>query len=230
MRGLLGRVGRSGARSGVTILHLRYHRCDSVLAMGTARAEARRDAARQRIVEAVFRLVVRGGVGEASLRKVAEESGINIGSVRHYFGSHEALLVAAAEEVGARMERRLLAAAALPSGATAVQRRDRLEAVVRALLPQGLDERQELVVLVEFIVAARLRPEFRAVADRMGADMRRVLTQALEAAGVSDSRLEAERLAVVLEGITFEAVYPHGSAGAPDLVAVLRHHIGSLIP
>ncbi len=42
-----------------------------------------------------------------SLRKVAKESGLSIGSVRHYFDGHHDLLTAAAQEAGARMGRRL---------------------------------------------------------------------------------------------------------------------------
>lgn len=61
--------------------------------------ERRRD-----IVRAAFRLVVAEGVAGMSLRKVAAESGLNIGSVRHYFRGHDELLIAAAEEAGDRMD------------------------------------------------------------------------------------------------------------------------------
>ena len=62
---------------------------------------------RREVVEAAFRLVIAHGVEGISLRKVAEESGLNIGSVRHYFDGHQDLLVAAAQEAGDRMGRRL---------------------------------------------------------------------------------------------------------------------------
>ncbi|MCI2420649.1 TetR family transcriptional regulator C-terminal domain-containing protein [Saccharopolyspora sp. K220] len=186
-------------------------------------------AAKRRIVDAVFRLVVRGGVGEASLRKVAEESGINIGSVRHYFGSHERLMVAAAEEVGARMQRRLHDA--LPKTAArsdAAGRRELVEAACRAVLP--VSDRAEAIVLVELITAARLRPEFRPLATRMGTDLRAVLRETLEAAHVPDPGVEAERLTALVGGLTFEVVYPHGSSDDELMAEVLRRHIAGLIP
>ncbi len=227
--------------------------------------------ARTRILEAVLRLVARGGIAEASLRKVAEEAGINIGSVRHYFGSAESLMTAAAEEVGARMAQRL--DGALPAGAdvqaesgesagsgapaesgsavdsgepagpadavesgdpvhpgNADARRQRLEAVCRAVLPLAESDRAELVVLVELITAARLRPEFRPLAMRMGDDLRAVLRQALRAAQVPDAAVEAERLHALIGGLTFELVYPHGPADGDTALEVLRKHIAELVP
>lgn len=187
--------------------------------------------ARQRILRAVFRLVERGGVAEASLRKVATESGINIGSVRHYFGSHEALLTAAAEEVGARMERRLLAGATGQDVNTISERRALLEHVAGALLPTEPEDRGELIVLGEFVTAARIHPEFRVLAARMGRDMRAVIRDALVRARVPDPAPETERLAALIGGLTFELVNPHGAreSGA-DPGSVIRHHVSTLLP
>ncbi|TDD56086.1 TetR/AcrR family transcriptional regulator [Saccharopolyspora elongata] len=196
----------------------------------TAR-DAATAAAKNRIVDAVFRLVAHGGVGAASLRKVADESGINIGSVRHHFGSHEGLMVAAAEEVGARMARRLeRAMPATDSPLDVPGRRALIEAVCHAVLPVADDDRAELIVLAELITAARLRPEFRPLATRMGTDLRAVFREALQAAGVREAELEAERLTAVVGGLTFELVYPHGSADASLVAEVLRRHVADLIP
>ena len=63
--------------------------------------------ARPRILEAVFALVRRDGVAAVSQRRVGAESGINVGSVRHHFPTRESMMIAAADEVGRRMERRL---------------------------------------------------------------------------------------------------------------------------
>lgn len=47
---------------------------------------------RQEVIRAAFRLVVAEGIEGVSLRKVADESGLNVGSVRHYFDGHHDLL------------------------------------------------------------------------------------------------------------------------------------------
>lgn len=173
----------------------------------------------------------RGGVGEASLRRVATEAGINIGSVRHYFGSHEALMTAAAEEVGTRTERRLEALSPEQRHPeNAAQRRALLEHVGRALMPSSPEERGELVVLVEFITAARIQARFRPLAERMGRDMRAVVRESLRAVGIDDLHVETERFVALLEGLTFELVHPHGAVDAPSAEEVLRRHVTALLP
>jgi AcrR family transcriptional regulator len=186
---------------------------------------------RERVLDAVFRLVAQGGLTEASLRKVAAESGVNIGSVRHYYGTHEQLMIAAAEDVGRRMERRLNAVWPADLGESDVAaRRELVESVCRAVLPTGRDDRVELVVLLELVAAARLRPEFRPLATRMGKDLRAVLVATLETVGVKQAALEAERLTALVIGLTTEFIYPHGLPDDDVVTRVLRHHIAELLP
>lgn len=194
-------------------------------------ATSPRDNPKQRVLEAVFRLVARGGIAESSLRKVADESGVNIGSVRHYFGSQEGLMVAAAEEVGNRMRRRLTAV--LPdeiSGLDLNERRALVEDVCRAVLPLTEQDHTEVTVLSELITAARLRPEFRPLARRMGADLREVLQRALRAAEAPDPESATARLASLISGISFELLYPHGGGGVDEAIDVLRGHLAEAIP
>lgn len=50
-------------------------------------------ARRRAVADAVLRVIGREGVEGASLRNVAEEAGLAIGSVRHYFRDHDELLL-----------------------------------------------------------------------------------------------------------------------------------------
>ncbi|APE12549.1 hypothetical protein BO226_24605 (plasmid) [Rhodococcus sp. 2G] len=186
-------------------------------------------SARERVLDAVFAMVVKGGIGEASLRKVADESGVNIGSVRHFFGSHSGLLRAAAEEVGSRMELRLKAASAEASLDTLEGRRRYVEAVALALLPRVGAPIDDHIVLVEFVSAARVLPELRDAAAQMGRDMRSVVAEALSSAGVDDVDFETERLVALIDGLTFELVYPHGIEDIQRTRDILRGHIRMVV-
>jgi AcrR family transcriptional regulator len=53
----------------------------------TERTEARRAAARERILQAAHELVARGGFGAASVAAVAERAGVATGSVYRHFSS-----------------------------------------------------------------------------------------------------------------------------------------------
>ena len=183
--------------------------------------ERRRD-----IVRAAFRLVVAEGVAGMSLRKVAAESGLNIGSVRHYFRGHDELLIAAAEEAGDRMGRRLAGhpVEAL-RGLAGDAARDALQKLVEAVLPMDEERRLEAIVVTELIVASRTRPVFAPSAERMGVDLRQVIAAALEALGVPDPAGRAAGLTAVIGGLTLDALTPHGRLAPERLRAILRQHL-----
>lgn len=185
---------------------------------------------RKDVIEAAFRLLVAEGLSGLSLRKVAAESELNIGSVRHYFDDHRNLLVAAVTEVGNRMGKRLTRyptdALAGLTGEPAV---DALQARLEELLPIDEERRVESIVLTEFIVAARVNPIFRPVTEQMAADMRQVITDALRVLEVHDPAEEAERLIAVLGGLVLDSVTPHGSLSVERLRATLRAHLRSIL-
>ncbi|WP_107658919.1 TetR/AcrR family transcriptional regulator [Nocardia suismassiliense] len=193
---------------------------------------ARIDAEQRRrhVVEAAFRLVVAEGLDGLSLRKVAVESGLNIGSVRHYFDDHQDLLAAAATEVGDRMAQRLsrhpIAALRGLTGRRAV---DALQSLLEELLPIDEERRTESIVLLEFIVAARTKPVFRPVTEQMAADLRQVVTDALRTLAVPEPREQAELLTAIMEGLSLDAVTPHGSLTVERLRKTLRAHLRSLL-
>lgn len=185
---------------------------------------------RQQVVEAAFRLVVAEGIEGVSLRKVADESGLNIGSVRHYFDGHHDLLTAAAEEAGARMGRRL---AAYPPerlrGLTGEEALDALQALVETVMPVDGPRRDEAIVVVELIMAARTMPVFRTMSERMAADLAAVLRDALDSLQVPDVDLAAGQLAAVIGGLTLDTVTPHGALSVDRLRTVLRAHLRMLL-
>lgn len=185
---------------------------------------------RRQVVEAAFRLVVAEGVEGCSLRKVAEESGLNIGSVRHYFDGHDDLLAAAAEEAGDRMGRRL-AAHPVESlrGLSDDQALDALQSLVEEVLPVDAERRDEAIVVVELVMASRTRPVFRAMSQRMGADLTEMVRDALDTLGVSDAETGAAQLTAVIGGLTIDAVTPHGSLSIERLREVLRAHLRMLL-
>lgn len=181
---------------------------------------------RRQVVEAAFRLVVAEGWEGLSLRKVSAESGLNIGSVRHYFDGHRDLLVAAAEEAGDRMGRRL---ALHPSdslrGLTGDAALEALQALVEEVLPVDDERHDESIVVVELITASRTKGVFQVAAARMGADLIDVLTDAFAALDADEPAARAAQLSAVIGGLTIDAITPHGALRADELRATLRAHL-----
>lgn len=178
---------------------------------------------RAQILDAALRLVVTGGIADLSLRKVAEESGINIGSVRHYFDGADALLSAAAAEAATRIEIRLeqfpIVALRGLTGEAAV---DALQGLLEQLLPLDAARRIESIAVLELVIASRTRAPFAAAAAQMGVDLRSTLADALGALGAADPQSDARLLGSLIAGITLDAVTPHGEFDAETIRGVVR--------
>lgn len=185
---------------------------------------------RQQVVEATFRLVVAEGINGVSLRKVANESGLNIGSVRHYFDGHHDLLAAAAEEAGARMERRLAAHPAEQlRGLTGEKALDALQTFIEAVMPVDRPRREEAIVVIELITASRTMPVFHTVSTQMAKDLADVLLEALNCLEIPNSELAVAQLASVIGGLTLDTVTPHGALTVNQLRTTLRSFLQMLV-
>nr|WP_053718516.1 TetR/AcrR family transcriptional regulator [Saccharothrix sp. NRRL B-16348] len=187
------------------------------------------EARRREVAEAVFRVVRRHGLEQASLRNVADEAGLAIGSVRHYFADHDDLLRFALEELTDRLERRVLARAAQARSApTREGRRQAVADLLGELLPLDPDRRDESEIWLAFVTAARTRPALRPEARRLHQGMRTLIGKVLTEGGVSDAALETERLASLLDGLAVNGVL-QPDLTTPDVMrAVLRRHLESL--
>lgn len=190
---------------------------------------------RAHIADAVLRLAARDGLNAVSLRAVATEAELNIGSVRHYFDSQHALLRFAMQATIDRVSARLLAhREAMPpmAGLPRAEIVDRLTDFFAELLPLDERRRSEATVLVEFLIAARADP---GLADLAAETIRGTVTLArriLDAlAGTfapGDPEVEAPRLAALLDGLVFRAILqPEVTTGA-ECLAVLRAHLTGL--
>ncbi|MBO2445501.1 TetR family transcriptional regulator C-terminal domain-containing protein [Actinomadura barringtoniae] len=180
---------------------------------------------RRAVVDAVFRVVARRGVAQVTLRDVAAEAGLAIGSVRHYFDSHHELIVAAAREMVDRVEARVLA------------RRDRLspgddpmrvvEEVLDEFLPMDAARADEIAVWLEFVVAARTDPELRPISIELHQGLRTVTGRLLARLGVDDP-IETERLAALVDGLSLAGALHPTRLDPTTIRTVIRHHLAGL--
>ncbi|MET9230520.1 TetR family transcriptional regulator C-terminal domain-containing protein [Lentzea sp. NPDC003310] len=190
-------------------------------------------ARRQAVAEAVFRVVVRDGVEQASLRNVAVEAGLAIGSIRHYFDSHDEMIIFAVEALIHSIDERVMAH--VRSLQDLDDPRRPAERVLSEVLPLDDRRRDEAVLWLAFVTASRTRPSLVPHAEKLYDGLRalchRALTVMTEAGTIAaghDVTLESERLASLLNGLTVDGVL-HPDRMTPDLaVSVLRRHLDSL--
>jgi len=199
---------------------------------------------RQEIVDAVFRIIATDGLERASLREVADEAQLAVGSVRHYFASSDELLTHAFAVVVDRIVGRLTDADSLLGDAPPASGEQ--HAAVLALLGEflPLDEERavDACVWMAFKNAARTRPFLAAEADRSHRAVAAVVgglilglaeaegVDADHAAGLDQQVLvtEAELLLAVLDGLTMHALLQPEWMTAVMCRDVLEAHLEGL--
>ncbi|NUP75564.1 MAG: TetR family transcriptional regulator [Sinomonas sp.] len=157
-------------------------------------------ARRREIVEAVKRIVAADGLARVSLREVAAEAGLVVGSVRHYFDTAEELRVHAFGAVAESVARRLEA-------------ESDVVAQLCQLLPLDEARAVDLCVFTAFRLASRTDPALLPVADdahaRVAAAVGRSVRTAMPTAQPEELVAEAERLLATAEGLALHALV-HG--------------------
>ena len=123
---------------------------------------------RQEVVDAVFRIIAADGLERASLREVADEAQLAVGSVRHYFASSDELLTHAFAVVVDRIVGRVTAADSrvgdLPPGSA--EHHVAVMALLGEFLPLDEERAVDACVWMAFKNAARTKPFLAAEADR----------------------------------------------------------------
>ncbi|MBP1135502.1 AcrR family transcriptional regulator [Arthrobacter sp. PvP023] len=195
---------------------------------------------RQEVVEAVFRIIAADGLERASLREVADEAGLAVGSVRHYFASSDDLLAHSFGVVVDRITGRLDVAR------EHLSRQDpgtpgHAEGVLTLLgqfLPLDEERAVDACVWMAFKNAARIRPFLAAEADRSHRAVAAVvgwLIMELRGPGETGDGdghqalvTEAERLLATLDGLTMHALLQPEWMTAEMCRDVLSSHLQSL--
>ena len=197
-------------------------------------------ARRQEVVEAVFRIIATDGLERASLREVADEAGLAVGSVRHYFSSSDELLAhsfgVAVDRITGRLDEARENLTRLVPGTA--EHREGVLTLLGQFLPLDEERAVDACVWMAFKNAARIRPFLAAEADRSHRAVAAVigwLIMELRAPGESvdgDGHqglvTEAERLLATLDGLTMHALLQPEWMTAEMCRDVLSSHLHSL--
>ena len=181
---------------------------------------------RRELAQAVWRVVLRDGLDRASVREVAREAGLSMGSLRHYFDSQSELLRFAMRMVIDRIEERV-AALHVPD-----EPREAVRTVLAELLPLDSGRRVENEVWLAFTARALVDPELRVLRDEAYDRLRRACERWISLLLAPDTPrlevdLETERLFALLDGL---AVHAAMRPQTPDrLLAVLDHHLAQVV-
>ncbi|HSN37190.1 MAG TPA: TetR family transcriptional regulator C-terminal domain-containing protein [Arthrobacter sp.] len=198
---------------------------------------------RQEVVDAVFRIIAADGLERASLREVAAEADLAVGSVRHYFASSDELLLHSFGVVVDRILSRLAAADERLAEARpgTPEHHEGVLTLLGEFLPLDDARAVDACVWMAFKNAARTKPFLAPAADRshraVAAIVGRVVMDLAGAAGPENAGAgnhqqqlvtEAERLLATVDGLTMHALLQPEWMTAQMCNDVLEAHLAGL--
>jgi AcrR family transcriptional regulator len=194
---------------------------------------------RQEIVGAVCRIIATDGLEGASLREVADEAGLAVGSVRHYFDSSDDLLAYSFAAVSDRILTRLnRARRGLDPAAGEPDTSRAVLTLLGEFLPLDEERALDACAWLAFRNAARIRPFLAGEADRshraVAAVVGQVITRLLrghdDTADSAGPQLvtAAEHLLATLDGLAMHALLQPGWMSPEMCRDVLESHLEGL--
>jgi AcrR family transcriptional regulator len=190
------------------------------------------DGRRHEIAHAVWRIVLRDGVSAVSIRDVAAEAGLAVGSVRHVFGSKAELLEYSMALVREQTRDRVATHFAIKDP------RKFADAVLAELLPLDDERRTEMAVNTAVVADSPSHPALRrvaldaqqAVSDACAAVLARLRHDDLIRRD-ADMAYETERLHALVDGLALHALTAERKDLRPKVIlALLRKHLAGLEP
>ncbi|MGO1974247.1 MAG: TetR/AcrR family transcriptional regulator [Propionibacteriaceae bacterium] len=177
---------------------------------------------REEIAAAAWRVIRRDGVAGASVRTVAAEAGLSVGSIRHVFGTQSELLAFAMTLVMQRVDVRV--ADQLPLGTP-----HSAEEIAAEFLPLDEERRAEMEVYLALFAAAGVDPGLSAVRDETWQGTRvacaMIIARIDTANELTDDQREYEtvRLHALLDGLAAHLVWQRDPNPESSRRVLVRH-------
>jgi len=160
------------------------------------------DTQRRIVAEAALRVIRQSGLEQATVRKIAEEAGLSVGSMRHYFSTQVELFAFCMGLFVERVEKRLEAFE--PQGPLLAD----LKRILLQFLPVDDERTLEMEVWFAFHSKALVYPELRRLSSNIQDGLYKVSRFALEelvknklARPGIDVEMETEKLYALIDGL-----------------------------
>lgn len=185
---------------------------------------------REQLAEAAWRIIRRKGLDAVSVRSVAEEAGMSLGSLRHYFATQSELLEFSMRLVTERITKRI---------SNLKMDGDLLEVVVIAisqLVPIDEDRLAESEVWLSFTGKALSDPSLgslnREMYDALSQFFHQIIHTLIDfeltKPGI-DLELESKRLHALVDGLLVHGVTYPESVSSEDILRIVKYHLDSIL-
>ncbi|GIO35052.1 MULTISPECIES: TetR/AcrR family transcriptional regulator [Paenibacillus] len=184
---------------------------------------------RKKVAEATWRVIQKMGLDQASVRNVADEAGLSVGSMRHYFTTHSELLSYAMKMVSDRVGNRITNIAFSGDLLTDIP------LLVDEILPTDEEKRLEMEVWFAFVVKSLSDKDLAKHRMEVDDELRTVfikimngLTTANLALPDLDIEVEIERFYALIDGLAVHAVLRPEKVTTDIMRRAVRKHLLSI--
>lgn len=189
------------------------------------------EAQREKIARATWAVIRREGLENASVRNVAQEANLSVGSLRHYFSTQNDLLIYSMELVQKKSDERIEAMRLFGNGPST----DDILEVLRQFLPLDTERRLEMEVWLSFSSKALVDEAIRAKCQvllensyQMLRTMLELLIFLKEVREDLDIDVEVIRLYGLLEGMSYHCIMLPDKFTSEIINHVLHEHLQTL--
>ena len=182
---------------------------------------------RKRIAKAMWKVILKKGMEGATVRNIAQEAGLSLGALRHYFPNQDELIVYAMDLVQEKVKKRILTKANgdLPPKETVMN-------VLLDIVPINEEQHIETEVWFAFMAHVKHRK------DELPIPEDGVFTVAQQAIHFLDTHgqlkpgldidLEIERLYAVVDGIAVHALLDSKRLNRQRMMKTIEYHLDSI--
>ncbi|UHA72487.1 TetR/AcrR family transcriptional regulator [Paenibacillus sp. 481] len=189
------------------------------------------DTQREMIAEVAWKIVSRDGVEAASVRNIAKEAGLSMGSMRHYFPSQADLYIYLMELVSSKAGKRIQAMIASTSTPTMQQ----LIHLTMQLLPIHNETRLEMEVWLWYNAKAVSTPALKPLNAKIYEETYLLIKLVIDALihlklakkGI-DPHYEMDRLYALVDGLALHCFMHPSEASEEKIASILTRHLEEL--
>lgn len=187
------------------------------------------DKRKEELAEAAWRVIRRDGIEHASVRSIAQEAGMSVGSMRHYFSTQSELFAFSMNLVAERVHSRI---SAIHYTGHPIQD---IQTLLFELMPMDEERHAEMEVWYAFTVKALSDPELYALNEKIYLEMRTGMSRIIEglvhtglAAADLNQEVEIERLSALVDGLSVHRIIQPNHISTEMLHEVIVRHLESL--
>lgn len=183
-----------------------------------------REERKARLAESTWRIILDQGISAVSVRTVAAEAGMAVGSLRHLFPAQAELLEFSAELMVERAAARVTATKPSPDGV------DYALAVIRHLLPLTAESRREFEVNIALIAETPAHPGLARIRDHAHEQLLDLLTRIATMLRTEEecsegARRDGRRLLALVDGLGLHLIHQALGADTDWAISIVRDEL-----